>query len=126
MAVTWWIPSRRIGVRLPAGAQVEEEREALPAAVFRIAVVWDLSQPLDGQARRFERLEVVLQWAVDVEDRHLEPVALDGHLLFAVLEVRALDHEGRIRLARRERAGRVDRVHDRDAIAAAGLEHARG
>src|SRR5215470_6328512 len=88
--------------------QVEEERQAHPPLRARLVPSRaGLPQTLDEQTGVLERARIRLQRAVPAGERHAVALPLDDVHGVAVVEVGAVDDEGRVVLVRAEPPDRL-------------------
>jgi hypothetical protein len=78
---------------------------------------------LDEEPGLLESIEVGVQWAMFADEGHLQAASFDVVLISERFEVRALDHEGTIRLVARKAAGGIQGMDDRDAKPASGRQY---
>src|SRR5215467_15770823 len=111
-----------------AGAQVQEERQPLPAAPsFRgDVVIWNARLPegLYGETSLLQREGIALKRTMLAMEGHGQSVTLLDVRVPERLEVITLDHEVSICAFRFEMAGRIDRVDNRQTKTAARFENA--
>ncbi len=98
---------------------MEKEREAAPRVVSRGD---GLAERVDDEPCGRKRVEVRGDRPMLALERHAESVASDGVGVAKLVEVTAANHESAVLL---EAASRIERMDDREAGHAIGLEHAR-